>query len=228
MGVNRNVEKKNPPRSGVTNRATLRNMPHGSENQSSRPPRCRPLEKLPKPLRFLALMGLRVAFIDVSLLARTGVSEGSASGLRPLGLLARPVERQITNNRGGHILTNIGVWSPDGQWMMKDDEGVAQLWTVSPLGGPMAQLTHNPQSIASAFTWSPTGKFIAHVMDNSVCATDTDTGKTTRLTERAEDVTAPRPEACVFSPDGNQIAYVRPVWMKNAFFNQVFVVSFGR
>jgi hypothetical protein len=121
--------------------------------------------------------------------------------------------------------------SPDGgriAFLMKDDEGVAQLWTVSPLGGPVAQLTRNPQAIASAFTWSPNGKFIAHVMDNSVCATDAETGETSRLTERAEDATAPRPEACVFSPDGNQIAYVRPVWMKNAFFNQVFVVSFRR
>lgn len=121
--------------------------------------------------------------------------------------------------------------SPDGAriaFLMKDDAGIAQLWTVSPLGGAPAQLTHNPHPIGSTFTWSPDGGFIAHAMDNCVCVTDTTTGQTTRLTERSEDATAPRPEACVFSPDGRQVAYVRPVWMKNAFFNQVFVVSSGR
>jgi hypothetical protein len=121
--------------------------------------------------------------------------------------------------------------SPDGAriaCLMKDDAGVVQLWTVSPLGGPPTQLTHNRQSIASTFTWSPDGRCIAHAMDNSICVTDTATGKTMRLTDPADTATAPRPEACVFSPDGNQVAYVRPVWMKNAFFNQIFVVSFPR
>jgi hypothetical protein len=120
--------------------------------------------------------------------------------------------------------------SPDGSriaFLMKDDAGVVQLWTVSPCGGPIAQLTHNQESIASAFTWSPTGQFIAHVLDNSVCVTETESGETKRLTRRAQDVTAPRPEACVFAPDGKQIAYVRPVRMGMDYFNQVFVVVFG-
>ena len=120
--------------------------------------------------------------------------------------------------------------SPDGSWigfLMKDDAGVVQLWTVSPLGGPASQLTHNQQSIASAFTWSPDGRFIAHVIDNSVCVTEAETGKTMRLTERFEAEVAPRPEACVFAPDGKQVAYVRPVRMGDACFNQVFVVPFS-
>ena len=29
-------------------------------------------------------------------------------------------ERQLTRNRGGHILTNTGVWSPDGNWIVYD------------------------------------------------------------------------------------------------------------
>ena len=46
-------------------------------------------------------------------------------------------------------------------------------------------------------------------MDNSVCVTDAKTGETIRLTARSDDATAPRPEACVFSPDGRKIAFVR-------------------
>jgi hypothetical protein len=118
--------------------------------------------------------------------------------------------------------------SPDGArigFLMKDDPGVAQLWTVSPNGGAPLQLTRNPWPIASAFTWSPDGRYIAHVMDNSVCVTDANTGQTTRLTPRSEDARAPRPEACVFSPDGRRIAYVRRVPSGGEWFNQLFVVS---
>jgi len=119
--------------------------------------------------------------------------------------------------------------SPDGSriaFLMKDDAGVAQLWTVSPNGGAPAQITHNQWPIASTFTWSPDGKRLAHVMDHSVCVTDVTRGITQRLTPRSDDAVAPRPEACVFSPDGKKIAYVRTVPESGARFNQVFVARF--
>ncbi|MBI5686820.1 MAG: DUF3748 domain-containing protein [Verrucomicrobia bacterium] len=118
--------------------------------------------------------------------------------------------------------------SPDGTriaFLMKDDAGVAQLWTVSPTGGPAMQLTHNPWPVASAFTWSPDDKHIAHVMDNSVCVADAATGVTTRLTPRSDDAGAPRPEACVFSPDGTKIAFVRRLPSPDAPANQICVVN---
>jgi hypothetical protein len=118
--------------------------------------------------------------------------------------------------------------SPDGSriaFLMKDDAGVAQLCTVSPNGGEPHQLTRNPQPIASTFTWSPDGRFVAHVMDNSVCVTEAETGKTIRLTPRSDDAAAPRPEACVFSPDGKQITFVRAVPDSGRTFNQIFVVG---
>ena len=118
--------------------------------------------------------------------------------------------------------------SPDGTqiaFLMKDDAGVAQLWAVSPNGGPPRQITRNPSSITSAFTWSPDGKRIAHVMDNSVCVTDVTSGTTQRLTPRTDDATAPQPEACVFSPDGSRLAYVRRVAESGQPSNQIFVVG---
>lgn len=117
--------------------------------------------------------------------------------------------------------------SPDGRkiaFLMADDDGIAQLWTISPNGGEPAQLTRNREPIGSTFTWSADGQRIAHVMDNSVCITDATTGRTSRLTQRVEDAAAPRPDACVFSPDGGQIAYVRPVREGAAIANQIFVV----
>ncbi len=118
--------------------------------------------------------------------------------------------------------------SPDGSaiaFLMKDDAGVVQVWIVSPNGGPLKQLTHNPSPIASAFTWSPDGRLLAHVMDNSVCVTDARTGQTRRLTARSDDVSAPRPEACVFSPNGRAIAYVRAVHSNGQWFNQVHTIA---
>ncbi|HTL57541.1 MAG TPA: DUF3748 domain-containing protein [Candidatus Limnocylindrales bacterium] len=114
--------------------------------------------------------------------------------------------------------------SPDGRriaFLMKDDHGVVQLWTVSPNGGEPVQVTHNPWPITSAFSWNPDGRFLTCVIDNSVCLTEIETGKLTRLTPRREDSTAPRPEACVISPDGKKIAFVRQVES----FNQIFVVN---
>lgn len=118
--------------------------------------------------------------------------------------------------------------SPDGSriaFLMRDDSGVAQIWTISPNGGQPKQLTHNSFDIGSPFTWSSDGKQIAYAADNSVFVTDTQTGTSTRLTPRTNDSTAPRPEACVFSPDGRHVAYVRRVPGKLGEFNQVFVVT---
>ena len=112
--------------------------------------------------------------------------------------------------------------SPDGTriaFLMNDDAGIVQLWTISPNGGDPFPLTHNPWPIASAFTWSLDGRSIAHVMDESIFLTDATSGAGRRVTLKLPTGPAPRPEACVFSPDGRSIAYIRNV----GGFNQVFV-----
>jgi hypothetical protein len=118
--------------------------------------------------------------------------------------------------------------SPDGSqiaFLMKDDVGVVQLWTVSPNGGSVRKVTKNPWPVASAFNWSPDGHRIAHIMDNSVCVTDVASGQTKRLTACTGVVSIPRPEACVFSPDGKSIAFVRRVPSPRQLANQICVVA---
>jgi hypothetical protein len=120
--------------------------------------------------------------------------------------------------------------SPDGAqitFVMKDDAGIAQLWTISPCGGPPRQVTHNPWPVASAFTWSPDGRWLAHAADNSVFLTRAADGESIRLTPRTSDAETPRGEACVFSPDGKQIAYLRRMPDGERSYNQVFAVSFN-
>ena len=118
--------------------------------------------------------------------------------------------------------------SPDGSrigLLMKDDAGVVQLWTIPPNGGPPQQLTHNRHEIASTFTWSPDGRYMAHAMDNSICVTEVSSGATRRLTPPTDPAHAPRPEACVFSPRGNRIAYVCPTTSGGKTWNQIFVLT---
>ncbi len=104
--------------------------------------------------------------------------------------------------------------SPNGEQialLMRDDAGIIQLWTITPLGGEPKQITSHPFDVASAFSWSPDGSSIAYVADRSVFVTRVDTGESERLTEKKAHQNPPRPEACVFAPDGSRIAYVRPV-----------------
>lgn len=118
--------------------------------------------------------------------------------------------------------------SPDGSkiaCLVRDDLGISQLWLVSTATGELRQLTRNSWDVGSTFTWSADGRWIAHAMDNSVCTTDVATGITTRLTPRSSDEIAPRPEACVFSPDGRSIAFVRRVSSGGVAFNQICTVS---
>jgi hypothetical protein len=117
--------------------------------------------------------------------------------------------------------------SPDGSriaMLMKDDAGFVQLWTISATGGDPRQLTQNASDIASAFTWSPDGRSIAHVLNRSVCITDAESGQTRRITPRQPAEFAPRPEACVYSPQGDKIAYVRPAISGGSVYNQIFIV----
>lgn len=120
--------------------------------------------------------------------------------------------------------------SPDGSriaFLMRDDAGHAQLFAISPLGGEPTQVTSDAWGVASAFSWSPDGRRIAYVADGSVMTVDVASGESRRLTEPVRDASAPRAEACVFSPDGSQIAYVRT--MPDADgpdrHNQLFVVA---
>lgn len=110
-------------------------------------------------------------------------------------------------------------------FLMRDDAGVVQLWTVAPTGGEPEQITRNAFDVTSAFSWHPDGAHIAHCGDGSICVTSVPSRETVRLTPSRAPDSAPRPEACVFSPDGCRIAYVRPVKDGDRTCNQIFVAE---
>lgn len=112
--------------------------------------------------------------------------------------------------------------SPDGNqiaFLMKDDRGVVQLWTVSPNGGEPRQVTQSDWPVQSAFSWHPDGKYLAFIGDNSVMLCEVATGRLIRQTVRSD--TPPMADAVVFSPKGDRIAYLRNI----DGYNQIFVVT---
>lgn len=155
-------------------------------------------------------------------------------------------QRRLTDTTGRRFPGIAGPrhWlrsSPDGSqiaFLARDEAGVVQIFTVSPTARPaddgnatLRQITRSPFPIASAFSWSPCGRWIAYVADGSVFRAEIESGRCERLTARQPEATAPRPEACVHSPDGCWIAFLRPVPQAEAaaasrrVFNQIFVVA---
>lgn len=119
--------------------------------------------------------------------------------------------------------------APDGSLIaicMRDEAGIVQLWTVSPRGdAPPRQVTHHAFPIDSAFSWHPDGSHLAYVADGSVWLTAVPSGTSLRITPRTPGDRGPRPEACVISPHGRQVAYVARRPVGDAVYNQIFVAE---
>lgn len=154
---------------------------------------------------------------DVTVPSPDAPLQGSSTHrpLPPLGTMQRRVT--YTQNRPYPGIAGPRHWlrcSPDGAqiaFMMRDNTGIVQLYTVSPNRSEPRQVTRDAWNIASAFTWSADGQYIAYIADNSVFVVEASTGVSRRLTARTNDNDAPLPLACVFSPDDSRIAYLRSV-----------------
>lgn len=90
--------------------------------------------------------------------------------------------------------------------LMRDDNGIVQLWLVSPQGGEPQQLTHNTSDIQSAFNWHPSGNWLGFVLQERIAICAADSGAVTFLTN--DHANPPSADAVVFSPDGHTIAWM--------------------
>ena len=114
--------------------------------------------------------------------------------------------------------------NPDGSklaFLMKDENGVVQMWLTSPDGGEPQQLTQVETDIQSAFNWHPCGKFLGFVLGNQVVLCDAQSGEIIPLTQPCPDALSA--DAIVFSPDGKSIAWMQDV----SGFRQIFITQTG-
>ena len=113
--------------------------------------------------------------------------------------------------------------SPDGTiaFYRKDAAGRVRVCAVDGAGGRARWVTDGRVEPTSAFSWSPDGSHLAFVGDGSVCVVNAATGRVSRLTAKADP--GPTHHACVFSPDGTNIAFMR----RAGDFDQLFVVAAG-
>ena len=140
------------------------------------------------------------------------------------------VQRRITTTPNGiqgprHWLRS----TPEGNliaFLSKDDKGIIQLFGVSPCGGKITQLTFNSYSIQGPFNFSPDGRHLTYLADNSVFVTDVKTHKSKRLTPRAsneENVTG----SVVWSNHGSMLAFNKYVKDKKTdnLYLQIFIIK---
>jgi len=132
-------------------------------------------------------------------------------GRRYPGLATMP-RHWIRSDPGGEHLA----------FLMRDDNGLAQIWLISPAGGEPHQLTHSISGVASAFNWHPSGHWLGFVQGKQIVMCDASSGGIKALTEILPD--APSADAVVFSPDGKHIAWMQEV----DGFRQLFITQTGQ
>lgn len=145
------------------------------------------------------------------------------------------VPERITQRR--ITFTKHGVSSTPRHWLRSDPEGtkiaflakdsndIVQLYHVSPnnVSDAPRQLTNLEFSIQGPFNFSPDGKELAFIADNSVWVTNVETGNSVRLTTRSNDEDKPV-GAVNWSPDGTTLAYNRYVASGDKRYLQIFLL----
>ncbi|ARN57092.1 translocation protein TolB [Sedimentisphaera salicampi] len=117
--------------------------------------------------------------------------------------------------------------SSDGKYiayLAKDNEGVVQLFAVSPAGGEPIQLTKHDTSVQDTFFWKPGSHAVCYVCDNSVFALKIKDGRPcepARLTKRFSS----HPINPCWSRDGSMIAFNLDTAESGKQYRQIFLLT---
>lgn len=117
--------------------------------------------------------------------------------------------------------------SPNGSllyFMMKDDQGIVQLFSVPTIGGEIRQITKNDFSIETAFDIDPAGNRAAYGSGKKIYMTNLDTGATSCITPTVSDQYSDL-RAIQWSPSGLLLAYNRKVVLGDTAFFQIFTLA---
>ena len=110
--------------------------------------------------------------------------------------------------------TGVVRSSSDGariSFLARDEQGIAQVFVISPQGGEPEQVTRHTSDVQSGVRWGPGDRSIIYVWDNSIVLCEV-SGRP--FDQRFRRLTAPSfhtPENIVWSNDGRTIAFNRVV-----------------
>jgi hypothetical protein len=144
------------------------------------------------------------------------------------------VQRRLTRTEGRQypgVAAEPRHWvrsSPDGSrisYLGRDDNGITQVFFVSPLGGEPVQVTHHDGPIQSTVRWNPSGEEICYVCDNSIFICDVGEGASFGAARRITARTDEPPMSPIWSHDGRTIAYNRAVANGRGIYKQVFLLK---
>ncbi|MDI1322052.1 MAG: DUF3748 domain-containing protein [Algoriphagus sp.] len=109
----------------------------------------------------------------------------------------------------------------------KSDEGIVQVFAVSPAGGDPVQITRNDFSPDTGFSLSPDDKWIAFGHQNQVFLTDTESGNSYQVGSASQPDQPDQPDLCNinWSYSGKTLAYNKRVTTDSGSYFQVFILD---
>jgi hypothetical protein len=146
----------------------------------------------------------------------------------PLELPKGIVQRRITHTKNG--IEGPRHWlrtTPDGSlifFLAKDEGGIVQIFSVSPNGVGVRQVTHNGFSVQGTPNTHPKGDLLVYPANNRIYITHILSGKTYPVTSESGEEGKPI-GAASWSPDGNSITYNKYVKEANSAFLQIFLLK---
>jgi hypothetical protein len=104
--------------------------------------------------------------------------------------------------------------SPDGRqiaYLARDQNGVKQVFLISPTGGQPTQLTDHPTDVPSGVRWHPNGKQVCYLWDNSLVLCELGDAPFAARHRRLTSSSLSSPSNPVWSHNGQTIAFNRLV-----------------
>ena len=100
-------------------------------------------------------------------------------------------------------------------YRQRDERGILQIYFISPLTSEPLQVTRHQSDVQSAVRWSPDGKKIYYVWDNSIIVCDVQPGESFGRFKRLTKKTPQPPLNIVLSHNGKILAFNRVIKSKN-------------
>lgn len=108
--------------------------------------------------------------------------------------------------------TGIVRSSADGTslaYLAKDENGVEQIFLISPFGGKPRQLTAHDSNVSGNVRWHPGGKAVSYMHEGSITLCKTSEAPFEQRITKLTQPTNPAPSNMVWSPDGKILAFNR-------------------